>query len=68
MQVLMLIKRYKFYNFSYFNRSKENELNIKATDYEMGLKYKVKNANIQVQGSATANASTLQKRFKRFKR
>lgn len=39
--------------------AKNSELNIKATDYEMGLKYKIKNVNIQVEGLATANATTM---------
>ena len=39
--------------------AKDGTLNVRATDYEIGLKYKVKNLNIQVEGSATANVSTL---------
>ncbi|PSM53061.1 DNA polymerase III, beta subunit [Campylobacter blaseri] len=42
-----------------FISAKDGILNIKATDHEIGLAYKIKNINIQVEGEATANGTTI---------
>ncbi|ANE35113.1 DNA polymerase III, beta subunit [Campylobacter iguaniorum] len=42
-----------------FISAKDGILNIKATDHEIGLAYKIKNTIIQDEGSATANGKKL---------
>ncbi|MSN96251.1 DNA polymerase III subunit beta [Campylobacter sp. FMV-PI01] len=42
-----------------FIEAKDDIINIKATDHEMGLAYKIKTQNIQIQGNATANGKTI---------
>lgn len=39
--------------------AKDSNLSIKATDYEIGLTYNIKTLNIESDGAATANGSTI---------
>lgn len=47
--------------------AKDSELNIKATDYEIGLSYKLKNVQIQQEGYATANGNKISEIMKILK-
>lgn len=40
-------------------KASDGALTIRATDYEIGLTYNIKNLNIEIEGAATANGATI---------